>query len=213
MAKFHLISVFSGASGKLCGTEKVHLRQNRQTGQTYAVEVHNPYDGPATEKQMAQRKAFGDKTKLVAAWLAANRPNDQRPKGTELYQRVHAAYKSQHKVGSISAFVRTKMDADGNLTIATDTDLPTGGGGTNRQYTITATSADTTQGTVTGGGTFSEGSRITLTATAKSGYTFDRWSDGVTTASRTVNVSQNLTLTATFRTAEPGDDNQQEDFI
>ena len=78
-----------------------------------------------------------------------------------------------------------------------------GGSGTNttRQYTISATSANTSQGTVTGGGTYSEGSRITVTATPKTGYAFDRWSDGSTQASRSIQVSQNLTLTATFKTA------------
>ena len=74
-----------------------------------------------------------------------------------------------------------------------------------RQYTISATSANTAQGTVTGGGTFSEGSRITLTATPKSGYAFDKWSDGVTTPSRNIQVTENLTLTATFKTATSGD--------
>ena len=80
------------------------------------------------------------------------------------------------------------------------------GGGTNnnRQYTISVSSANTTQGTVTGGGTFSEGSRVTITATPKSGYQFDKWSDGVTTASRYITVSNNLTLTASFKTATGG---------
>lgn len=78
------------------------------------------------------------------------------------------------------------------------------GGSTSRQYTISATSANTAQGTVTGGGTFSEGSRITVTATPKAGFAFDKWSDGVTTASRNITVSQNLTLTATFKTASGG---------
>lgn len=81
----------------------------------------------------------------------------------------------------------------------------TGGGSTNRQYTISVTSANTAQGTVSGGGTYSEGSRINVTATPKSGYAFGKWSDGNTSASRTINVSQNLTLTASFKLAEAGD--------
>lgn len=87
-------------------------------------------------------------------------------------------------------------------------------GGTNstRQYTINATSANTEQGTVTGGGTFSEGSRVTLTATPKSGYAFDKWSDGVTTPSRNIQVTQNLTLTATFKTATSGSGDEEEEF-
>lgn len=80
----------------------------------------------------------------------------------------------------------------------------TGGGSTNRQYTISVTSANTDQGTVSGGGTYSEGSRVNISATPKSGYAFDKWSDGNTSATRTINVTQNLTLTASFKTAEAG---------
>lgn len=52
------------------------------------------------------------------------------------------------------------------------------GGNTTRRYTISVTSANTAQGTVTVGGTYSEGSRVNVTATPKSGYAFDKWSDG-----------------------------------
>lgn len=79
-----------------------------------------------------------------------------------------------------------------------------GGGNTSRQYTLTVTSANTAQGTVTGGGTYSEGSRVNVTATPKSGFQFDKWSDGNTSASRTINVSQNLTLTASFKAVSSG---------
>lgn len=81
----------------------------------------------------------------------------------------------------------------------------------NRQYTISVTSADTAQGTVTGGGTYSEGSRVNITATPKSGYTFDKWSDGNTSASRTINVTQNLSLTASFKEATQGGGTGSED--
>lgn len=73
------------------------------------------------------------------------------------------------------------------------------GGSTTRQYTLSVTSANTNQGTVTGGGTYSEGSRVNVTASPKSGYQFDKWSDGNTSASRSINVTQNLSLTATFK--------------
>lgn len=75
----------------------------------------------------------------------------------------------------------------------------TQGGSTTRQYTITLQSANPEQGSVAGGGTYTEGSRINISATPKSGYVFDKWSDGVTTASRQVTVNSNLTLTASFK--------------
>ncbi len=80
----------------------------------------------------------------------------------------------------------------------------TSGGNSSRQYTISVTSANTAQGTVTGGGTYSEGSRVNVTATPKSGYQFDKWSDGNTEASRNINVTQNLSLTASFKAVTSG---------
>ena len=91
------------------------------------------------------------------------------------------------------------------------------GTNTNRQYTISVTSANTAQGTVTGGGTYSEGSRVNVTATPKSGFQFDKWSDGNTSASRTVNVSKNESFVAQFKEAsgntEHGDENDDPAFL
>lgn len=91
-------------------------------------------------------------------------------------------------------------------------------GSTTRQYTICVTSANTAQGTVTGGGTYSEGSRVNITATAKSGYVFDKWSDGNTSATRTVNVSKNESFVAQFKeasgnTAPGGEEEDRPDYI
>lgn len=90
----------------------------------------------------------------------------------------------------------------------------------NRQYTISVTSADTAQGTVTGGGTYSEGSRVNIKATPASGYVFDKWSDGNTSATRTVTMNANTALVASFKeqtqggNTEPGgEDEDNPDFI
>ena len=66
------------------------------------------------------------------------------------------------------------------------------------KYTVTAVSANDAQGSVTGGGEYEEGTEVTLKATAKSGYQFSKWSDGVTTSSRKVTVTANATYTAEF---------------
>lgn len=112
------------------------------------------------------------------------------------------------------------VDADGNDTTGGNNGGQQSGGSTNRQYTISVQSANTAQGTVTGGGTYSEGSRINVSATPMSGYAFEKWSDGNTSASRTINVTQNLTLTASFKavssgggTQTPGGDDDEPDFI
>ena len=105
----------------------------------------------------------------------------------------------------------TDPDGGGGNTPSGGGSTNTGGGSTNRQYTISVTSANTAQGTVTGGGTYSEGSRVNVTATPKSGFQFDKWSDGNTSASRTINVTQNLSLTASFKEATQGGGNGNED--
>lgn len=57
-------------------------------------------------------------------------------------------------------------------------------------------------GTVTGGGAYTEGTSVQLIATAAKGYTFVRWSDGVTTPTRTITVgSSNAIYTAIFEKA------------
>lgn len=63
-------------------------------------------------------------------------------------------------------------------------------------YDITATAGE--GGTVTGGGTYEYGATATLKATANSGYKFVKWSDGVTTATRTVTVTGEASYTAVF---------------
>lgn len=67
------------------------------------------------------------------------------------------------------------------------------------KYTITATSADPTKGSVTGGGTYDEGATVTLTATPENGNEFVEWSDHNTDNPRVFTASTNLTLTATFQ--------------
>ena len=93
-----------------------------------------------------------------------------------------------------------------------------GGGSSTPQYTISVTSANTDQGTVSGGGTYSEGSRVNISATPKAGYQFDKWNDGNTSATRTVSVSQNESFVAQFKAAdstEPGGsgDDENPDYI
>ena len=72
------------------------------------------------------------------------------------------------------------------------------------QYTISVT-YDNTMGTVTGDGTYYEGTEVTLTAKANGGYVFVKWGDEVTDESRTFTAGVDLpeTLTATFKAAVP----------
>ena len=74
--------------------------------------------------------------------------------------------------------------------------------------TLTVRSANESQGTVSGGGTFDDGSTQTIQATPQPGYAFDKWSDGSTQNPRTVKLTSDLTLTASFKTATTGGGDQ-----
>lgn len=65
-----------------------------------------------------------------------------------------------------------------------------------RQYKLTVTAG--TGGTVSGGGTYAYNTKVTIKATANSGYHFVKWSDGNTNATREVTVTSDATYTATF---------------
>ena len=130
---------------------------------------------------------------------------------------AQAAVLKAVKAGETVVDLNAKSDGDGG----DGGDTPDGGGtdpsnpsdgsgsGTNptRQYTISVTSANTDQGIVSGGGTYSEGSRVNITASPKAGYQFDKWSDGNTSSDRTINVSKNESFVAQFKVADStGDD-------
>ena len=67
-------------------------------------------------------------------------------------------------------------------------------------YTITAVSSNPSMGSVTGGGTYAEGSTVTLTATPINGYSFLRWrEDNNTDNPRTITVTGDRTYTAIFQ--------------
>ena len=53
-------------------------------------------------------------------------------------------------------------------------------------------------GTVTGAGTYTYGTSVNITATPAECYHFVQWSDGDTNASRTIVVTDDITLTAIF---------------
>lgn len=65
-------------------------------------------------------------------------------------------------------------------------------------FTITAASNNDSYGTVTGGGTYYEGTVVSVRAMPNDGYAFISWNDGTTTNPRTVTVTQNIILIATF---------------
>lgn len=67
-----------------------------------------------------------------------------------------------------------------------------------KQYTILVYSHDNSRGTVSGSGTYYEGSQVTITATANSGYRFKEWNDGNTDNPRVITVTKDAIYTAHF---------------
>lgn len=69
-------------------------------------------------------------------------------------------------------------------------------------YTIELSVNDTAMGSVSGAGTYQEGSTVTLTATPNEGYHFVMWDDSVTASLRTVEVLSDMSFTAFFAADE-----------
>ncbi len=73
---------------------------------------------------------------------------------------------------------------------------------TGTQYTISASASPTNGGTVSGAGTYYEGTNCTLTATPNTGYSFTNWKKGnnivSTEPTYTFTVTSNASYTATF---------------
>ena len=106
----------------------------------------------------------------------------------------------------ISAPVTPGNPGDGSPSGGTSN--PGGTTGQTKKRTLTVRSANESQGSVSGGGTFDEGSTQTVRATPKTGFAFDKWSDGSTQNPRTVKLTSDLTLTASFKTATTGGGDQ-----
>jgi len=76
-------------------------------------------------------------------------------------------------------------------------------GGTTK-YTLSLAASPVGGGTVSGAGQYNSGASASISAVANSGYTFSRWSDGVTSASRSVVMTGNKTLSAIFTSTAGG---------
>ena len=65
--------------------------------------------------------------------------------------------------------------------------------------TLTLSVNDENMGSVTGAGTYDGGSDVKIEATAKEGFIFVQWSDGVTENPRTLKVTSDMTMIAIFK--------------
>ena len=86
-----------------------------------------------------------------------------------------------------------------------------GGGSSTTYYTVSATASPTAGGTITGAGSYAQGSTCTLTATPATGYEFTKWTKNgtqvSTNATYSFTVNANATYVANFTevaTPDPG---------
>ena len=66
-------------------------------------------------------------------------------------------------------------------------------------YTVSLAADPSDGGTVSGAGSYSYGSSVTIKATPADNYLFVKWSDGSQQAVRTISITRDYSLTATFR--------------
>lgn len=163
MAKVNFAPDIESISGKLCSKSGVIYSVNKQTGNTYRSERHEHTDAN-TEAQQQVRTAFVPRAKFAAAWRNANKPSSKQPKGSDNYQLVIKAYKSQHKIGNPFGYLRTLVGDDmkvrlGDLDITGNVKTPASAGG----------SASGGSGSTGSGGSASGGSGSGSTGSSGSG--------------------------------------------
>ncbi|MBQ2574075.1 MAG: DUF4465 domain-containing protein, partial [Bacteroidales bacterium] len=71
-------------------------------------------------------------------------------------------------------------------------------GARNIDHTITVSANNDAYGSVSGGGTYAEGTQVLITATPYEGYRFVSWNDGNTDNPRTITVTSDSTFIANF---------------
>lgn len=112
----------------------------------------------------------------------------------DFYNDVNVLYRSTFLSDSISlGFTICKNSSSSNVYWY---DVPVTITYTIPTSTITVNAG--TGGTATGGGEYTNGTQITISATPNTGYHFVSWNDGNTSASRTITVNGNATYTASF---------------
>ena len=114
--------------------------------------------------------------------------------------------------GNLVKSVTSTDDSDVEDNETTNNDTTTGTTQTVKNK-LTLASADASMGSVTPAGEneYDAGTQVNISAVAASGYTFLRWSDGDTNATRTLTMDEAKTLTATFQAQTPSGGNSNDD--
>ena len=134
MAKNTPIDVIKGISGKYGGNSNDYFATNKSSNKIHLAKYANPYTGPSTEKQMAQREKFAARQMVVSAWLNANKPSEANgANGTAAYQWAQKTKKSM-ALSSITQVLYKYLDEENNIVLpegagaSTEPIEPSGGG-------------------------------------------------------------------------------------
>ena len=117
MPKVTFAPDIESVSGKLCKDNGVVYCVNHKTGKTYRQHRHGSVQ-PNSEKQQAVKAEFKTKSQFASQWWNTNKPapvtgdSSSVSKGTEAYQAVMKAYKSQSKIGNPYSFLRSLVTDD-----------------------------------------------------------------------------------------------------
>ena len=206
-------------SGSACRHEDIYTKVNRKTGACYSVKLCNP-NTDSNANQLQTQSAFSLVSKAASQWVKTVKEANSAD-----YKKAKKMYDAQKKYSTIRGMIIAKgmysvsadkqtvtidLDKRTNFKVAfgiTSSDGDSDGnsqqsGGTTKR-TLTLSASPSNGGTVAGGGQYNNGASASISATANSGYTFSRWSDGNTNASRSVVMDSNKTLSAIF-TANAG---------
>lgn len=97
----------------------------------------------------------------------------------------------------------TKVSTDANYTFTVAGPVNLTAKFTANNYTVSVAASPTAGGSVSGGGSYTYGSSVTVKATTNTGYTFAGWYNGSTlissSASYTFSVTGNVSLTAKWK--------------
>ena len=101
------------------------------------------------------------------------------------------------KALSETSFNITCYDRNGNI-VKRVTSVDPGEIEEEGKFNVTLLASPSEGGQVNGAGSYDAGTSATISAVAKPGYHFTKWSDGDTNATRTIVVDKAYELTATF---------------
>lgn len=109
MAKIVLNDMIKSASGKASGDSNFYYYTNRVTGQASTRKIGNDPNKKPSPAQLAQRKAFQEKTQILKRWFEDNKPSEALPAGSEQYQTWRAEMVGKGKTNDFYHFVWRKL--------------------------------------------------------------------------------------------------------